>query len=261
MCFPCQALTLSPELQFSMNLIVDIGNSSVKAALFNGQQLVQRKRLSTSSLMDDLVKFVANVQIDACAYSRVGSAQSGMDEFLRSLTPHVYCITGQTPIPLVNDYETPQTLGADRLAAAVGAATLCPASDLLIVDAGTCITYDYVSAEGHYLGGNISPGIGIRLRALHDQTLLLPLVTAEGSTQFPGRNTATAIRSGVISGLEFEIAGYVKHFVASHPSGKVFLTGGNARRFAQIQPVERNETLVETGLNAILLQLLRNDIV
>lgn len=243
-----------------MNLTVDIGNSSVKAALFDGQQIVQRKRLSSSSVMDELAKMVHGADIAACAYSCVGNAQSGLPNLLRQLAPRVLRVSGTTKTPLTNDYETPETLGSDRLAAAVGAATLCPDTDILIVDAGTCITYDFVSADGHYMGGNISPGLGIRLRALHDQTSLLPLVTAEGETPLPGRNTATAIRSGIITGLEFEISGYIRHFIGTHPDGRVFLTGGNGHRFAQKLPSERNDALVETGLNAILLHHFGNDI-
>ena len=150
------------------------------------------------------------------------------------------------------DYASPETLGADRLAAAVGAAYCCKGHDLLIVDAGTCITYDYVSAEGHYLGGNISPGLGMRLRALHEQTARLPLVNADGEIERIGSNTINAIRAGVLQGVDYEITGYIRTMMRRKPDARIFLTGGNGYRFAQETEVERNDALVEIGLNCIL---------
>lgn len=234
-----------------MNLIVDIGNSTAKAAVFKDGEMVLRKRLN-ANLEDGIAMIVEEFDIDACAYSSVGKVRPEVDEAIKHMVPEVFHVTGETATPLICDYLTPETLGADRLAAAVGAAYCCPGHDLLIVDAGTCITYDYVSASGHYLGGNISLGMGMRLRALHEQTARLPLVSAEGEAPLIGRNTQQAIRTGVIRGMDYEIKSYIRDMRQQHADARVFLTGGNGYRFAQEYEVERNDALVEIGLNCIL---------
>lgn len=234
-----------------MNLIVDIGNSTAKAAVFKDGEMVLRKRLN-ANLEDGIAMIIEEFDIDACAYSSVGKVRPEVDEAIKHMVPEVFHVTGETATPLICDYLTPETLGADRLAAAVGAAYCCPGHDLLIVDAGTCITYDYVSASGHYLGGNISLGMGMRLRALHEQTARLPLVSAEGEAPLIGRNTQQAIRTGVIRGMDYEIKSYIRDMRQQHADARVFLTGGNGYRFAQEYEVERNDALVEIGLNCIL---------
>ena len=119
----------------------------------------------------------------------------------------------------------------DRLAAAVGAWSIQPGHDLLVVDAGTAITYDFVSADGTYRGGNIAPGIELRLRSLHEHTGALPLVKAKGDAPMFGTDTETAIRSGVINGVRKELEGYVNELRSIYPSLLVFLTGGDAEFF------------------------------
>lgn len=235
-----------------MNLIVDIGNSTAKAAVFDGNHMVVRKRLGAAAA-DALAMLASDFPIDACACGSVGADMPAVRQMLEHIAPgRVLHVNGLTPVPLVIAYRTPETLGADRLAAAVGAAALMPAAEVLVIDVGTCITLDRVTADGRYLGGNISLGMGMRLRALHDQTARLPLVGTDGPQPDFGYDTATAIRSGVIQGMAREIEGYVARFQRLHERSKVFLTGGNAYRFAQELDVERNDTLVETGLNAIL---------
>lgn len=239
-----------------MNLIVDIGNSSAKAAVFDGDTLLLRKRIDGDPEAE-LRKLAEESDAEACAVAVVGTAPEQILETLQGLLPQVLLVTGETPTPLVCDYLTPQTLGADRLAAAVGAAALRPQCNLLIVDVGTCITYDYVDERGHYLGGNISPGVGMRLRALHEQTAKLPLVEACGSWPRLGRTTREAVLAGVMQGIEHEIDGYISQFERACRQTAVFVTGGNGVRFAQHREVLRNDALVETGLNRILLHHLR----
>lgn len=235
-----------------MNLIVDIGNSSAKVAVFDGNTLIVRRRLKDSGI-NDLATLATTYDITSCAWSSVGVLTPETETMLRHIVPLSLHVTGSTPTPLANDYRSPATLGADRLAASVGAAYLHPATDLLIVDIGTCITYDYVSAAGHYLGGNISPGIGMRLRAMSQQTACLPLVKTEGDMPNVGYDTQTALRVGTFSGLFYEIEGYVTNFYKKHSQGHVFLTGGNASRFAQYMQAEQCDALVEIGINQILL--------
>ncbi len=235
-----------------MNLIVDIGNSSVKVALFSGGEMRLRKRLRDDAAAQ-IAQMAEGLDIDACAYSVVGNAGRDVEDLLHKIckTTPLY-VEGTTPTPLTNDYHTPGTLGADRLAAAVGAAHICPESNLLVIDVGTCITYDYVSESGHYLGGNISPGLGMRLRALNRQTAKLPLVASDGEMPPVGTTTETAIRTGVIQGIDYEICGYIQAMKSTHKNTHIFLTGGNSYRFAKGFEVERSDALVETGLNCIL---------
>lgn len=235
-----------------MNLIVDIGNSYAKAAVFDGSRMVEHLRFR-EELTGKIDALLADFPIEACAYASVGIPRPDVAERLQHEVPFVLQVTGETPTPLRMGYLTPATLGADRLAASVGAASLCPGKDLLVVDAGTCVTYDYVSADARYLGGLISPGLGMRLRALHEQTARLPLVSADGEVQAVGGDTATAIRSGVMLGLEHEVRGFIRSFKNHHADGCVFITGGNGYRFAREVEAERSDALVEIGLNAILL--------
>jgi len=235
-----------------MNLIVDIGNSTVKAAIFDGKTMVTRRRLS-ENVTDAIATLTAGYHIEACAWTSVGKPQPETEAFLNQLAERTLHVTGTTPTPLACDYRTPATLGADRLASAAGAFFLCPGRDLLVVDAGTCITCDYISSDGRYLGGNISPGLGMRLRAMNQQTARLPLVTFEEDPPAIGYDTPTALRAGAVRGLRYEVAGYVKDFRSQHPDGHVFVTGGNAPRLAQGLNAEFCDTLVETGINQILL--------
>lgn len=235
-----------------MNLIVDIGNSTVKAAIFDGKTMVIRRRFA-ENVTDAIATLTASFHIDACAWTSVGKPQPETEALLNQVAERTLHVSGTTPTPLACDYHTPATLGADRLASAVGASFLCPSRALLVVDAGTCITCDYISSDAHYLGGNISPGLGMRLRAMNRQTARLPLVTVEDEPPAIGYDTQTALRAGVMRGLRYEIAGYVKDFHSQHPGGHVFLTGGNAPRLAQGLNAEFCDTLVETGINQILL--------
>ena len=168
-----------------------------------------------------------------------------------------------TPVPIVNRYESPQTLGQDRLAAAVGAKSLCPNENLLIIDVGSAITYDFVSAEGEYLGGNIAPGLKMRFTILQRMTKKLPLVETEENELIPlfGKNTRDAIAAGVIRGVAYEVKGYMRTLGEKMPHFKTFLTGGNAAYVLNNVRTSRTEkremqfekNLVLIGLNRILV--------
>ena len=140
-------------------------------------------------------------------------------------------LTASTPVPIKNDYSSPSTLGMDRLAAAVGAWSIEPGHDMLVIDAGTAITYDFVSASGVYKGGNIAPGKDLRFKSLHEHTGALPLVEDNGVVPMLGNDTETAIRSGVLNGIRYEMEGYIEKMGCLFPSLLVFLTGGDAESF------------------------------
>ena len=131
-------------------------------------------------------------------------------------------------VPLKIGYATPETLGFDRIAICVGAKSYYPGASLLVIDSGTCITYNYVSAEGVFLGGNISPGLEMRFNGLHRFTARLPLVTPTETYGGIGQSTEEAIRNGVMSGMLFEVQQYIECFLGQYPEGHVLITGGNA---------------------------------
>lgn len=173
-------------------------------------------------------------------------------------------LTHETPVPIRNLYRTPQTLGTDRLAAAVGAyfqaASKGVSRPSLIVDAGTAITYDFVTADGCFLGGNIAPGLEIRFRALHEFTARLPLCQPHAEYESNvtdirlGDDTESAIQHGVAYGVQLEISGYIRHFVLKYPNLAVFFTGGYRFDFDD-QLKNRifvDEFLVLKGLDLIL---------
>jgi len=197
-------------------LLVDFGNTRVKAAVLENGRI---------SHVDDIMR----PDVDRGMWCAVHPVDSKITEWM---TAHgMKQLTADTPIPIQNSYSSPRSLGMDRLAAAVGAWSMKPGHNLLVVDAGTAVTYDFVSADGIYEGGNITPGIELRLKSLHNHTGALPLVSAKGDIPMLGHDTETAIRSGVINGIRKELEGYINELSSIYPSVLVFLTGGDAGFF------------------------------
>jgi type III pantothenate kinase len=234
-----------------MNLIIDQGNSAAKAALFDENALVKvfHTEALTGAFLSDVVQ---RFQPRSCILCSVKNEPPKSYKALEAL-PSFYRLSHRLPLPLTIDYRTPQTLGMDRIAAAAGAAAQLPATDLLIIDIGTAITIDYVSADGIYHGGNISPGIELRFKALHQFTDRLPLIREEGDLPPLGYDTDTAIRSGVIQGIVRELDSYLAEYKKKQPVS-AFLTGGHAFYFERKlkNPTFADENLVLKGLNEIL---------
>lgn len=173
-----------------------------------------------------------------------------MAEYIR----HLWVVDKQTPVPISVAYDR-TTLGSDRLAAVVGAEYLSPGCELLVIDAGTAITYERVSADGLYLGGNISPGLHVRLKSLHGFTSRLPLLDDMDYTLGYGLDTISAMQHGVALGVVYEIEGYINSLRRDYPQLKVYLTGGDADQLAavvEMTGVELSHDLVLLGLNRIL---------
>ena len=210
-----------------MILLLDFGNTRVKAAVKEDGGL--RHIYSGPVILQNLTDAVAGLDIDGGMWCSVHPLDPSVMEWVQGLG--LTALTPSTPIPLGNAYSTPQTLGMDRIAAAVGAWSMKPGHDILVVDSGTAITYDFISAQGVYLGGNIAPGISLRLKALHEHTGALPLVDAMGELLEFGHDTETAIRSGVINGIRHELDGYIAELRSKNALLLVFLTGGDAEYF------------------------------
>jgi type III pantothenate kinase len=237
-----------------MNLIIDQGNSRTKLAIFDDKTLV---RHAVSDVFDHTVvaNFIGIQAINGVILSTVKELSLEMKVFLKSLSSHFINLSHTTNFPFRVDYRTPETLGRDRLAGVAGAFYESEQRNILIIDAGTAITYDLLDASGIYKGGNIAPGLEMRLKALHLQTNKLPQVAKEGAIPPLGYDTETAIRSGVVQGIIFEIEGYIAQLQKEYPELLIFLTGGDIFYFDKMLKniTFADEFLVIKGLNRILL--------
>ena len=236
-----------------MNLIIDIGNTVAKMAAFDDESLVEvvyDSNRTLEHLPDICRKYSFEKAIIATV---IDLSEQALAQIARLPFP-VLWLNEKTLLPVDNLYETPQTLGYDRMAAVVGASGQCPGKDILVIDAGTCITYEFIDAAGRYHGGNISPGMQMRFKALHQFTGRLPQVPREGRRVPMGKDTDTAIREGVLKGMEYEIAGYIMALKHKYPELLVFLTGGDDFSFdTNLKSVIfADRFLVLKGLNRIL---------
>ncbi len=240
-----------------MNLCIDQGNSRVKVALFDeGGKLVKHLMYKQFSSADVERLFSLYPALTNSIISSVVNLEPALVNVLHRLSNRFILFDHHTPVPIQNDYESPETLGQDRLAAAVGASSLFPETDLLIIDAGSAITYDVVTADGHYLGGNIAPGIKMRFRSLHQLTKKLPLVDVDENSLIPlfGKNTPDAISAGVVRGVAYEVKGYIQTLSKRGRKSQVVLTGGNAPFILNHvkASIHHERNLVLIGLNTIL---------
>lgn len=236
-----------------MNLVIDIGNTTAKVAIFDKNSLVEVFRSSNKSL-DCLPEVLTKYRIKQGILASVIDLTQQVISQLSNLPFPLIRLSVDTPLPVENHYLTPETLGNDRLAAVIGAYDIYPEKDILVIDAGTAITYDFIDAKGRYLGGNISPGMTMRFKALHEFTGKLPLINEKGTRHSLGVNTESAIREGVIKGMEFEIKGYIDSLKKNYPNLLVFLTGGDGFLFETNLKnlIFADVFLVLKGLNRIL---------
>lgn len=238
-----------------MNLCIDIGNSSVKIGVFDGLKLVDFRR--SGCVDSDLLRVVSEGNsIDGCIVSSTIGYSPELRALMEDFFPMTEFLTDKTPIPIKNSYHTPSTLGPDRLAASIGA-YFQTKGDTLVIDLGTAITYDMVSAAGEYLGGNISPGEELRFRALHEFTAKLPLVGKDGPLPEYGYDTETAIRCGVLYGIKYEIEQYISDRILKYPNLSVFFTGGTNINFDKSikNRIFADKYIVLKGLNIVLNHL------
>ena len=236
-----------------MHLAIDMGNTRIKAALFDGDALRQTYRFSDWSA---LLPVVDEHAVTQAIVSSVGSLREVQALGCRLPIP-LLVLDGTTPLPFVNTYETPATLGTDRLAAVAGAQQQHPQQNALAIDAGTCITYDLIDREGSYRGGLISPGVQMRLQAMHTFTARLPLVEADGTpVNLTERSTAAALRSGAVGGAAAEISQMIRMYADKFPDLRVVISGGNAPSLINAirpnHPVTVVPHLILIGLNRIL---------
>ena len=237
-----------------LNLVIDIGNSRTKIALFNQHDLmfnvpIERLTVNHLKMLKD-----EHPQLTKAILSSVKPVDDEIIQLLSGNFDLFIELNHLTELPIENLYETPETLGKDRLAAAVGANELFPDQNLLIIDAGTAITYDLVSEKNQFIGGNISPGLQMRFKALNHFTGKLPLVSYSDEFQTIGKNTIDAIRAGVQNGILYEITQTIELFNKNYQNLQIVMTGGDSiffdKKLNYTIFVHFNITLI--GLNRIL---------
>lgn len=238
-----------------MHLVVDIGNTRTKAAVFNGREWVAEHVFDAdilSKLGDLLSKYPL---VKRSIMSSVAEDSAEIEDLLASKTQLVV-FDHTSSLPIKNHYQSPETLGKDRLAAAVGAWSRFREKDVLIIDAGTAIKVDIVSATAEYLGGSISPGLQMRFKALNTFTGKLPLVKADKNYKsLTGKNTTESILNGVQNGALYEVQGFVDAYSKQYPGINIVVTGGDASFFelGLKNHIFAIPELVLIGLNEILL--------
>ncbi|MBN1142858.1 MAG: type III pantothenate kinase [Bacteroidales bacterium] len=237
-----------------MNLVIDIGNSHIKLATFNGKGNLVEDFRREKSAFPEIISMIEKIPAQKAIVSAVGRlVPEYRDIFIKSFNELVF-LNKNTPLPVKVLYKTPETLGLDRIAAAAGAHLIFPGSHVLIIDMGTAITIDLLTARGEFLGGNISPGMQTRFRALHDYTDKLPMVAADTTYPEFGTDTGTAITAGVQQGITYEIDRYMDVYEQLYPGCKFIITGGDAGFFVSRlkRPIFAQPELVLAGLNSIL---------
>jgi type III pantothenate kinase len=237
-----------------MNLCIDVGNTQVKLGVYDSKDSLlwfsKHPELTIAVLETLFLKF----EIKQAILSSVRVEHAVVLEFLEANLKIVLQLSSKTNVPLQSQYQTPETLGNDRLAAVAGANALYPKNGVLVIDAGTCITYDFVTADAKYLGGSILPGITMRFQALHELTAKLPLIEQAHLDSFIGTSTKTSIQTGVLYGVLHELRGFKLQYEQEFGNIKVIVTGGDASYFeSQLKnEIFAQPKLVLIGLNKIL---------
>lgn len=234
-----------------MNLSIDIGNSSIKTGLFNESELVEHQKFNTNA---QLKKYISEKSPSNIVVSNVSKENQELKEFLQQF--NTLFLTKETPLPIQLNYLSP-TLGQDRIALAVAGITIFPKKNVLVIDAGSCITYDIVTSNKEYIGGAISPGLNMRLKAMHHFTGKLPAVPPKIDTFLIEKTTEDCMLSGSINGILGEISSYMHKIKNQLGSLEVIITGGDAQ-IIQLEKELKNNIfadpfLVLKGLNEILL--------
>lgn len=233
-----------------MNIAVDLGNTFAKAACFEGDEMINKPLKVTP---EELIELIKKNKPEKIIFGSVGG---DLNQILGKISPAIRCLVANHTLrfPIKNFYRTPETLGIDRLAGVIAAQHLYPNRNCLVIDIGTCITYDLIDHQGGYQGGSISPGLFIKFKSLHTFTAKLPFVEAVDSPPFIGKDTRESIQSGVISGTLLEIEGMINKFGIDFPNLNTIICGGDAKFFeSKIKaPIFVVPELVLIGLNRIL---------
>jgi len=244
-----------------MILTVDVGNTRIKAAVFEGDILLEHFVF----MKNDLQKNIENIlkkfkNTTHLVVASVGNVEK--DSFLAFNDELiVHFVTHKDPFPFVNEYETPQTLGIDRMVLAAGAILQFPNQNRLVIDVGTCVTYDFIDENDVYLGGGISPGLRLRYESLHNYTSKLPLLELENPKHFVGASTSQSIHSGIVNGLVYEIDGFIDEYKGLSSNFIIILTGGDTEFLAKRlkNTIFANSNFLIESLNQTFQYKINND--
>jgi len=244
-----------------MNLVIDIGNTFIKMAVFDKGKIVRQDKAKPERFLSKCRKLLSQYpDIQNLIYAASGHVEDQWLEYFKA-NFKVFAFNHKTPLAFINLYETPETLGLDRLALVAAAHKLYPNHNVLIIDAGTCITYDFKSHDNRYCGGNISPGLDMRFKALHEFTASLPRLKLEKPKSTPlGKSTKDAILNGVIQGVVYEIDQNIERYKSDYNDLTFILTGGDQQYLsAQLKnSIFADLTFQMIGLHAILENLLND---
>ena len=244
-----------------MLLTIDVGNSRIKVAVFEHNKQVDFFIFEANEALKNFENiFEKYPNLQKIILSSVGKLEKEVVDFIQNRFP-TEIIDHKSKFPFTNLYATPETLGIDRMVLAAGATLMYPNQNKLIIDAGTCITYDFVNAENQYLGGAISPGIKIRYKSLNNYTSKLPLLTVSEDFEIIGNSTKSAIHSGVINGVIFEIEGFISQYSLKNQDLTIILTGGDAEFLAKRlkSTIFANSNFLLESLNLLSLYTQKND--
>jgi type III pantothenate kinase len=237
-----------------MNLAIDVGNTRVKIAVFEKDKLVELFVFNKTKILSEIKDILKKHEISTGIMSNVASISDSKLKKIKNLV-EIHIISSLTEVPFKNLYKTPETLGVDRIALVAGAVSQFSGHNVLVIDAGTCITFDFVNSEGEYIGGAISPGLKMRFNSLNHFTANLPLLEKDDLIDFIGKNTKESMNSGVINGVIQEIDGVINQYKKKFLDLTVVLTGGDTNFLAKQlkSSIFANQNLLLHGLNKILI--------
>ena len=236
-----------------MNLVVDIGNNFFKLGIFENSNLVFSFFEKNDKIDVEIEKIIRSYsKITSALISNVSSVK--INDILNKLNIKIYELDSTFIFPFKLNYKTPESLGNDRLALAAAATILFPNSNNLVIDAGTCITIDFIDNNNHFMGGSISPGVKMRYDSLNHYTANLPLLKNENNFNYPGDSTNASIHAGIIGGVSNEINGFIKQINSRNDKVNVILTGGDAKILSKTLKITifANQNFILEGLNSIL---------
>ena len=244
-----------------MLLAIDVGNTRIKGAVYERNTLINQFVFSSAEVKNSIENILEkNSKITDLIVSSVGNENSIVfNSFSERISIHF--VSHQDIFPFQNKYATPTTLGIDRMVLASGATLLFPKKNKLVIDAGTCVTYDFIDDENRYWGGAISPGLRLRYESLHQFTAKLPLLTLEEPLNFIGNSTNQSIHSGVVNGLIHEIDGFIEQYKNKNENFTIILTGGDAEFLAKRlkNTIFANSNFLLESLNQFFQYKINND--
>ena len=236
-----------------MNLVLDIGNTNVKAAVFEGNSIIKQKTVSLGDLGNVIDQYIDQYAPKHLIASSVSATEEELSTLIGERLPWFLFKSNQS-LPISVEYNSIETLGTDRIAGVMAAFGEYSNKNTLVIDAGTCITYDLLTNDNRYFGGAISPGVELRYKSLHTFTKSLPQLSAKNNPSLIGQTTDESMHSGVLNGIVFEINGVINAYKERFGNLVVLVTGGDSKYFAKElkNTIFADQNLVLKGLNKIL---------